>query len=341
MIHQTFPIIYQDKRFLVDPDLFSKASQKFQDMISNNKEQMQNSCLKITFNIFEARNISNFLKICQNQETDVQNSELKEICLLAKMFKAEQIFNTAYNFIQKEIDANYFIPSDQLKEISQSQNLIFETETSEEPIFLHCDINDLEFEESCEQTNDKNNNNNKSEKKHSVCYQIKIENPILKCHHFYLLKDGKVIFSAKQKYDEIFIGEEENCHIKENLQQNVAKITRDFRGYNIVNTNDQEFKIRYLKKGGKFLVKTSFDHQIGKQFWRPRETNCDNMLKGEYNHKVMQSRKNVVLQNHRNHPAFILRKMSKKIYEIECHPIADPIVIFAIALSQIIGPIAM
>lgn len=257
---------------------------------------------------------------------------MKEICFLAKMFEADQIFNTSFNYIQKVIDPNFYIPSDLLKEIDEKQNLIFEPDDNSDVI--HCDLNELEFEESSE------NHNNEQKRNHSICYQVKIENPFLKCHRFYLINDNKIIYSAKQKYDEIVIGKGQICHLQ-NSNENVAKITRNFKGYNSVETKDQDFKINYLKFGEKFFVKTSFDHSIGKQNWRPIEKDCPNMLRGEYDHNVVHSRKNVVLQNKRNHPTFILRKVSNKIYEFECHPIADPVVVFAIALSQIIGPIAM
>lgn len=343
MVNQTFQVIYQNERFLVDPDLLCSASNKFQNLMNQTEKNGQKYYLKINYSGFTTRNVSNFLKICQNQQTDVQNSELKEICLLAKMFQAEQIFNTALNFIHSEIDSNYFISSNQLIEITRSENLILEPDTKEIVRPFIFDLSDLEFDESLDQieSNIPNDNKKKKEKAHSVCYQIKIKNPIMKCHRFYLIKNGEVLFMAKQKYDKITIGEGKNCHINENKHINAARITRDTRGYNIVTTNDQQFKIRYQKNGEKFSIKTSFDHKSGKQIWEPMEPKNQNLINGEYDHKAIQSRKNLILQNPRKCPAFIVRQMEKKVFEAECHPDCDPVIAFAIALSQIIGPIAI
>lgn len=345
MVNQTFPIIYQNQRFLVDSALLCNASKRFYELLNNNQDnQIENPCLKINTNIFTVPNVSNFLKICQNQATDIQNSELKDICLIAIMFQAEKIYDTAFNFIKDEIDSEFCISPDQINEINDSQNLILETEASAMQSAFYFDLSDLEFDDDYEQNEPKSKTETitkTSTKNHSICYQIKAENPIMKCHRFYLLKDDKVIYMAKQKYDEIYIGKENNCHMKTNKHLNDAKIKRDCRGYNVINVPDQEFKVRFEKFGEKFLIKTTFDHKRGKQIWRPKQDNFQKLIKGEYNHEAMKSRRNLVLQNERNNPTFILRKMKRKVYEAECSQEADPIVVFAIALSQIIGPIAV
>lgn len=337
MVNQTFPVVYQNERFLVDCELLSKASQKFRYLMKQIGTNNKNYCLKINYNKFSTRNVSNFLKVCQDIEADVQDSEFKEICLLAKMFEAEQIFNTALSFIQKEYDASYFIPSNILSELIQSSNLQLEPESIEISQAFRFDLSDLDFDDNLDNIEC---DIRKKEKTHSVCYQIKMENPIMKCRRFYLIKDEKIIYMAKQRYEKIVIGEGKNCHLKNN-QENVAQMTRDFRGYNIVNTREQEFQIKYLKDGPKFYVKTSFDHKNGKQVWLPIQSKTQALINGEYNHIPLKSRKNIVLKNHRNRPSFIVRKMDKKVFEVECHPDCDPIVAFSIAISQIIGPIAM
>ena len=322
MDNLTFPIIYKNERFLVDPILLCNKSQKFQYLMNQNEGKTQNFCLKITYNFFTTRNVSNFLKIIQDQATDVQKSEIKEICLLAKMFQADDIFNKAFNFIKEEIDNNFFIPSDQLKEISQS--LVFESESNENSNAFHCDLNELEFDDSCTENDSKNNNkisddkyNNNHLKNISVCYKIKLENPILKCHRFYFMEDDKVVFTAKQKFDDIVIAEGKNCHFKESEQTTMAKIKRDYKGLNIATVRDQEIKIRYLKDGEKFLVKTEFNHRLGKQTWTPKQIKCDEMFKGQFDHKFIKSNRNIILQNTKKHPTFILRKTAKKIFEVE------------------------
>ena len=35
---------------------------------------------------FTSKNVSKFLMLCQNQPADIQNSEMKEISLIAKLF---------------------------------------------------------------------------------------------------------------------------------------------------------------------------------------------------------------------------------------------------------------
>lgn len=342
MLNQTLTVVYQNERIMVDKELLCKESSKIRQLMSQIETNDQDCCVKINYNRFTTRNVSNFLKICQNQETDVQNSELNEICLLAKMFQADKIFNTAFDFIVTEIDNTYSIPSDQLIEINKSQNITLEPEIREIAEPFRYDLSDFEFDESYEQ-NESNNSNQlkkKKEKTHSVCYQIQVENPFIKSHRFYLIKDNEVILMAKRKYDKIIIGKGKNCHFRGNMQAIVARIIRDPRGYNSISTNDQKFKIRFDKKGEKYSIKTSFDHRGEKQVWQSMKLKNPKIINGEYNHKAIHSRKNVILQNTRNRPAFIVRKIGKKVYETECHPDCEPAIAFSIALSQIIGPIA-
>lgn len=231
------------------------------------------------------------------------------------------------------------LPSDQLLEIDGNQNLLLEQETNEIPEHFRYNLSDSEYDDDLDFESNINENV-KKEKTHSVCYQVKMEKPIFKCHRYYLIKDNKTLFTAKRKYDKTIIGEGENCHINQSKQPSVAKITRDFRGFDVVHTNEQDFKINFLKIGQKFLVKTSFDHKSGRQFWKPnKENRKSTLINGEYNRKPIQSDKNVVLMNPKNRPAFIVRKMEKKVFEIECHPDCDPVVAFAITISQITGPI--
>ena len=59
---------------------------------------------------------------------------------------------------------------------------------------------------------------------------------------------------------------------------------------------------------------------------------------GEYHHSPMLSSKNIVLQNTKEQPTFIVRKMAPNVFEIECNQIVDPLIAFCIGLSDIIGP---
>ncbi|KAK8885765.1 hypothetical protein M9Y10_041219 [Tritrichomonas musculus] len=344
-MNQTLPVIYQEERFLVDPSLLAQSSLRFQELISTNQNSFENIQLKITNNQFTVRNVSNFLKICQNQQTDVQNSELEEILSLAIIFKSEQIYNMGLNFIHQSIDPNYTVPS-QL--FNQTESLILKSQ-NENSHFQNVDVNELEFDDSCDvldtskiEDNKDNNQNEKKKKKHSsTFYQITSDNPMMKCQRYYLKKDNQILYMAKIKNDEIYIGEGSNFHISENKFENTAKIKRDCQGYNIVNTDDQEFKIKFLKYGNKHSLSASFYNNGSKLSWRPKEAKNSNSYNGEFHHQPIPSNKNIILQNPRNHSTFILRKMSKKSYEAECHPGVKPIIAFAISLSQILGPASL
>lgn len=358
MTNQTFPVIYDAKRIMVDPSQLYDSSQKFRDLINERGDDLSNICLRINYDGFSIRNVSNFLKICENQQTDVQNNELGEICLIAKMFQADKIYETGVEFIKTNIDSNFSISSNEFMELNGNKYMIIEEDKDEEnnlskeeeeqPIqFNHPDLNELEFDESLDQiksTNDDNKDNNKNEtvktKKHSIFYEIKVDNQLMKKTKFYLMKDGKVLYMAKQKNNEIYIGEGKNFHISENKVANSVRITRE-KEFNIVNTDDQEFKIRFVKYFDKYSLNLSFAHKGSHFVWRPRQPKSLQSYGGEFKHKPIPSKKNIILQNARNHPTYILRKMAKNLFECECHPVVNPIIAFSIAISQITGPTSM
>lgn len=362
MSNQTFPVIYDTERFMVDPSCLFNESQKFRELISERGDNINNIHLRIAYDGFSARNVANFLKICEKQQTDVQNTELGEICLIAKMFQAEQIYNTGVSFIQSNIDSNFSISPNEFLEIHGHNYLLIEDDIEEEvsnessrineyPSIFHHDLNELEFDESNEKlpvesaTTEDEKDNNKAEKPktklHSVYYEIKYDNHVMKCPRYYFVKDGQVIYMAKQKNDEIYIGPGKNFHISENKIENTGKITRNSKDYNIVNTDDQEFKIRFVRYFEKYSMNLTFNHRGTKFSWRPKQPKGLLSFAGEFKHTPIASKKNIILQNARNHPTYILRKMSKKLYECECHPNVSPMVAFAISLSQITGPVSI
>ncbi|KAK8837481.1 hypothetical protein M9Y10_036478 [Tritrichomonas musculus] len=161
MLNQTLTVVYQNERIMVDKELLCKESSKIRELMSKIEITDHDCCVKINYNGFIMRNVSNFLKICQNIETDVQNSELSEICFFAKMFEADKIFNTVFNFIVTEIDNTYSIPSDQLIEINKSQNLTLEPEIKEIAEPFRYNLSNSEFDESYK------------ENKSNYSYQIK------------------------------------------------------------------------------------------------------------------------------------------------------------------------
>ena len=184
----------------------------------------------------------------------------------------------------------------------------------------------------------KNNNkkdDNQEKLVRSIRYHVKIDNHFMKCSRFYLVKDDEIIYMAKLK------SEGDDVHLKDNNEKNGTKIKRDCRGYNIVKSEKHEFTIRYLKYGEKFAVCVSFPYKGEQRLWHPKKTKAHEFIKEDNSKKYIKSKKNIILENTLNHSTFILRKMSKKSYEIECHKSVAPIIIFSIALSQIIGPIGV
>ena len=198
---------------------------------------------------------------------------------------------------------------------------------------------------SSTESDSKNNNNSEAniEKKmiEKVCYQIRLEMPVMKCSRFYLMKEDETLYMAKLKYDKVYIAEGDNFHIKKKKKVNTTEIKRDCRGYNIITSGDQEFKIKYFKDCGRFPMTVTFPYNGHKICWDHKETNYQDFIKEESKKKPRKSTKNLMLQNSHNLPTFILRKMKKNLYEVECFPTVDPVIVFSIALSGIIGPIAL
>ena len=124
----------------------------------------------------------------------------------------------------------------------------------------------------------------------SVTYQITADTPFMKHSRYYLLKNGNVLFMAKQKDYEIYIGKGEHFHLKDKKIKNIAKITRDCCGYNIVKTENQEFKIKFWKFGNKYSRSTTFQNKGKNISWHP--INQTRIKSNE-----IESKKNINLQN--------------------------------------------
>lgn len=351
MQNQIFYVFYKDESFVVDPSLLYNSSRKFKELVDH-ADNLQSIHLKINYEQFSTRNVVNFLRLCQNEPTDVQNSELEEICLIAKMFQAEKIYNTGLEFIQNHIDSNFYFPNDKYED----QNYLILEKDEISPIH-HADLNELEFDDDddfesqkeSEATGENNMNINNDQKLNdqipdkklyrTARYEITYDRPFLKCKRFYLKKDDQVICMAKQKDDEIYIGDGNDFHISENNSKKYAKITRTRNRFNVVMTDEQEFKIKYVKNGNNDSIELSFNHDGQKLEWRPKIAKSIKSYKGGYGRSPILSKKNMILQNYSNKSTFIVRKMAKNVYEAECNPNVKPMIVFAIALSQIVGPL--
>lgn len=352
MLNQTFPVIYRNNYYMVDPSCLSSSSRKFKELLNyflDTGYDIQSLRLKIEYDKFSERNIYNFLKLCQNQQTDVQNSEVQEICDIAKMFRADEIYNKGITFIQNSIDPNFFIP---YNKYSDKQYLFIETDDTN--LIHHANLNELEFDDDYNNTNPsdmiKNNNcssknqstsNDQNVKYQSVCYQIQVETPFMKCRRFQFIKDGVTIFTGKQKDNEIVISAGNNAHINENKQKNDARITQNREGFNIITTEDQTFRISYVAQSSiekKYSLNLSFIYKKSELSWSTKIPRSSTTINGENNHVPLPSKKNIILQNPAGQITFIVRKMKKKLYEAECHLLLSPIIAFSIAISQIVGP---
>lgn len=88
---------------MIDPSMLYNSSAKFVQLVQPFGARATQCQLVILRQGFSERCIDNFLKL-------VLDSEMKEICEIAKMFQSEQIYQTGLNFIQKSIGPSFFVP---------------------------------------------------------------------------------------------------------------------------------------------------------------------------------------------------------------------------------------
>ncbi|KAK8843596.1 hypothetical protein M9Y10_024654 [Tritrichomonas musculus] len=322
---QTFSIFYNNSIFMVDPNLLSSSSAKFKELIDpflKTGQSLNNVRLNIADNVFTNRNMENFLKLCQNLPTDVQDDEMKEVCEIAKMFGSDQIYNTGLKFIQTSLDPAFNVP-DNKYDGSDGKNYLYITV-----------IQPSNTQESNESIN-------------SVIYVIKIENRALKCPIYRFLSNNKLLFSAKRKYYDVFFVEGEDVHIEKNKEKHIGQIHQHTDGYNMIRARDWKFKLVYVNSGkpDELSIEVDFPFKGGRVKWTPKIPVFDSSknkyylnFAGNYHRTPMKSSKNIVLQNSNGHSTFILRKMAQNVYEVECVPEIDPLIIFEIGISDIIGP---
>lgn len=145
-----FPVIYDNFTSIVDPVSLSKSSRQFKERIDpyiSNYTQMKEVHLSIHGNQFSKRNMKNFLRICQLLLSDVHNDETKEICEIAKMFQADEIYNKGLAFILANQDPDFNVPDTKYDVISY---LVVEGETN---LILHDgDLDDSYFEDANNQS---------------------------------------------------------------------------------------------------------------------------------------------------------------------------------------------
>lgn len=375
ILNQNFPVIYKNRFFMVDPICLSNSSRRFHDLIQPFLQENSNITkmnLQINCDKFTERDVENFLKLCQNLPTDVQNSEVASICEIAKLFQADQIYKTGVNFVRNNIDPNFSILDNEFDESNGNSYLIISAVA--EKVHHVSDLGSLEFDDSSDMgakvepsvdnfwqnsENFKQRSENvepntrsisgKADNKelvHSVIYEIKNEPQLMKLPIIHFIKNGEVLLTAKHKDKTIVIGKGANVHLNKDRSNHICKIQNE-NGINNVKCENQEFHITfvYFKGPGTFSISADFQHEGKILHWRAKEPKFNKntgsytlSLHGEYHHFPLKSTKNTVLVNDLGKSCLIVRKVAENEFEAECNPTVSPTVIFALALSQIIGP---
>ena len=338
-LNQTFPVIYGPRRYMVDPNKLFNASRKFAQLVQPFGADANRCQLGILVNNFSDRCVDNFLKLCQGLPTDILDSEMKEICEIAKMFQADQIYNTGIAFVNQSIDPTFSVSDSKYENGTEYIRV-------ELPSCISSYINDDTFE-SDETSNSENQGQDKNRDIPTVIYEIRIDRPKLRLIRYHLMKDGEVLYSAKKKGDEIVIGKGADVHMETSTANHCGRIVQKSMK-NDIEIDGQFIHLTYKRfpESDGISMGVSFNHKGQILEWGPKEPKRNPIngayglnLKGFYHHKAVPSKRNSVLVNSEGHATFITRKMAENFYEAECHPEISPSIAFAIALSSIIGPI--
>lgn len=315
-VNKTFPIIYNNTTFMVDPNLLMKTSLKFKELIKPHMKD--NHCrkairLKILGNEFTNRNMDNFLKLAQQSPTDIKNSEMEEICKISTMFQAESVYQKALSIVQKQVNPDFHVS--QKKYDGSKRFILIES-------INHENFDNMEKDNNYKGKVKEQNLENEPKPK-SINYRVKIKYQAMKCPIFQFSIDGKILYTAKHQYNHIFIGEGDEVHIKKTISNRVAEITQQHDRTNFIKTNEKEFQLKYNEstKPKHLSLSATFPHK-GK-----------NMT---LNSKI--SKKNIVFQNSKGETVLKITKKSYQTYELDTLQSIDPLMIFIISLSAIIGP---
>lgn len=356
--NQTFPVNYDNECIMVDPSCLINSSKKFKELIDpfiNRDDQISNLNLSIIGNSFSHRSIRNFLQLCQNLPSDVQDSEMKEVCEIAKMFQADKIYNIGADFIKQNIDPNFNIPDEKYNGSNGKSYLVIEGETN----FIHhdSDISELSFSDddfppiSNRDANTANNSSSKEKdpKMKSIIYEVGLKHRPCQLSEYHFGTMGQIMYTAKKQGNIIYIGKGNDVHISK-PNTHVANIIQNDNNTNIIHFNSQkiDFGLKYVPSGlaNHLSIEVTFTNSNNKTVsWTPMAPKFNSPenryylnFEGEYHHKPLNSKKNIVLQNSKKNKTFIIRKMEMNVYEVECLPAVDPLIAFIIGISDIVGP---
>ena len=407
-LSQNLVVNYNNITYMVDPFCLKDASLKFSQLTEQflrNNYTFQDFSLEIAGNEFTNRNIDNFLKLCQNLPTDVQDSEMEEICKIAKLFQANQIYHIGLQFIRRYIDPNFYVPDDLYNEFNretylyincdksfnhhksefpnnieknsfqykqtpiQSEGRVItnvkddgitkynnkedyddksKKEKNQSEIVYNNDYNEIKNSENIFDKQ-KNQKNSIFRNQKSVIYQVRCEKHSLKLPKYLLCINGYIKYTAKQKENDVIIGEGSNVHINKHKSNHVGHIVQEsnHRLNNIELKNHKPFVVKYVDstQENHLSLEVTFVHDDKRETWTPKPPIFNTVenrfyldLRGMWNHSSIKSKKNIILQNLSGDEALIVRKIDNNLYEIEASPIYDPLLIFSIGLSDIIGP---
>ena len=365
---QLFSIFYDDIVFIVDLISLSNASLRFKEMIKpfvHQNDFIKTHHLEIHCNEFTKRNMNNFLNICQNLPNDIQDSEMKEICEIAKMFKANEIYETGLSFVQNHIDPNFTIPdykydsNENLMSIEKDKIDILQDSNKKKIFSEDTLINSILTNISNNAKNNENYENNASfidqyfiknglketKKKNSVIYRVQIEKRAFKTPIYKCFLDNQMLYSAAQKRNEIFIKDSNYNNKSKNYIGHI--IQKEANRSNRIKIRDIAFNLNYISSAdpNHYQIDVSFPANNKVVSWFPKPPKYDmgnenyyRNFHGEYHRRAVRSPKNIALQNDAGHPAFIVRKMGKNLYEFECNHNVDPLIAFSVGLSSVVGP---
>lgn len=337
MSDQTFPVYYGDHRFMVNPSKLFNSSRRFAQLVQPFGSSANKAQLTILYDKFSARNVENFLKLAQGLQTDVQNSEMKEVCDIAKMFQADQICSTGVKYIQQNIDRSFFIPNNKYDDDEQYMMVELPIMKAASSIDVQFDVDDEEQDKPAEPQKTKYS---------TIIYEIAVDRRKMKCNRYTMSRNGETFFSAKKKGAEVIIGKGSEIHIKSQKDNHCAKIVQD-QMENTIIADGQKIQLKYVKfpKSGVTSMSVSFEHNGQTLQWSPKEPKYNSNtgkyslnLTGLHRKRPIQSSKNSAMVNSQGKIMFITRKMRDNLFEVECLPKLSPIIVFTFALSSIIGP---
>ena len=177
-------------------------------------------------------------------------------------------------------------------------------------------------------------------KERPISYRIKIGYHVMKCPVFKFSNNEKNLYTAKQQYNTIYIGEGSEVHINKDATNRVGQISQEHNRTNFILAEGKRFQVKYVESGksNHFSLSVTFPHENKNVTWNPINSKHFLNFQGEYTTNQKKSKRNFVLANSKGQTVLIFKKMSNKEFEIETLQTIDPLFIFAIGLSGIIGP---